>query len=322
MQALSQVNTPRFPGTAYLVAMVRRVLIDRKLPQEWLDTAPAVQRQRSTIDMGKLRFLAEGVSRWTASYFTLPALKERYEIEVQPRQLGRRGHRGAGLPRRLPGPRRRLGRPQLHRRLAQPPREVRQGQATGTSRPAIVAQPGAGPRPRTKRHPPDAANLGHGQEEAARHAHHRGPGRPAVHRPGSPARGQRVLVRGRLWGVSGQHPARGAARRAPLRGPRLVSKGALLAEPANVAACPVAINELTGTAPAPAGRLRALAPGYRPTRRGRNDPVRLRGAVGRARMGGLRTTSWHGGCSAAPHPHGRSGHEGGAPRAFQFTSPR
>ena len=37
VQALStQLTNQRFPGSTYFVAMVRRVLIDRKLPADWL----------------------------------------------------------------------------------------------------------------------------------------------------------------------------------------------------------------------------------------------------------------------------------------------
>jgi hypothetical protein len=82
VQALNtQLTTPRFPGNAYLAAMVRRVLIDRQMPRAWLENAPAFN-PRLTVDMGKLRYLADGIQPVDSFLFTLPVLKDRYEQEV------------------------------------------------------------------------------------------------------------------------------------------------------------------------------------------------------------------------------------------------
>ncbi|AKQ67041.1 hypothetical protein A176_003953 [Myxococcus hansupus] len=79
----TQLVNQRFPGNAFLVAMVRRVLIDRKLPQDWLITAQALAPYYPAIDMGRLRFLANGVQPLDSFLLTLPALRERYDQEVK-----------------------------------------------------------------------------------------------------------------------------------------------------------------------------------------------------------------------------------------------
>lgn len=84
VQALStQLVSQRFPGNAFFVAMVRRVLIEQKLPQEWLITAQALSPYYPAIDLGKLRFLSEGVKPLDSFLLTLPVLRERYKEEVE-----------------------------------------------------------------------------------------------------------------------------------------------------------------------------------------------------------------------------------------------
>jgi hypothetical protein len=84
VRALStQLTNPRFPGTAYLAAMVRRVMLDRKLPKAWLDTAKTLDPTGATIDLARLKFLADGVRPIDSMYFSFPVLLQRYEIEVK-----------------------------------------------------------------------------------------------------------------------------------------------------------------------------------------------------------------------------------------------
>ncbi|WNG58930.1 hypothetical protein F0U59_32520 [Archangium gephyra] len=84
VQALNtQLSTPRFQANAYMVAMVRRVLIDRKLSPNWFQTAADLGPLVLTIDVGKLRFLSEGLQPIDSFFLTLPALRDRYEIEVR-----------------------------------------------------------------------------------------------------------------------------------------------------------------------------------------------------------------------------------------------
>jgi hypothetical protein len=83
VQALStQLVNQRFPGNAFFVAMVRRVLIDKKLPPEWLVTAQALAPYYPAIDLAKLRFLSDGVKPLDSFLLTLPVLRERYNEDV------------------------------------------------------------------------------------------------------------------------------------------------------------------------------------------------------------------------------------------------
>jgi hypothetical protein len=84
VQALStQLVNPRFPGNAFFVSMVRRVLIDQKLSPEWLATAQALAPHYPAMDLTKLRFLSEGVRPLDSFLLTLPVLRERYKEDVE-----------------------------------------------------------------------------------------------------------------------------------------------------------------------------------------------------------------------------------------------
>ncbi len=78
----TQLTTPRFPAMAYLASMVRRVMIDRRLPDEWLATAEALNAKVKIIDLPKLRLLNEHLALADSSAFTIPLLRERYLQEA------------------------------------------------------------------------------------------------------------------------------------------------------------------------------------------------------------------------------------------------
>jgi hypothetical protein len=83
VQALNtQLSSQRFPGASYFIAMVRRVLIDRKLPQEWFGTASTLSQYYPPMDLAKLTFLADGVKPVDNFMLNLPMLRERYSLEV------------------------------------------------------------------------------------------------------------------------------------------------------------------------------------------------------------------------------------------------
>lgn len=83
VRALStQLTTPRFPGTAYLAAMVRHVMLERKLPAKWLENAEKLDPSGQKIDLARLKFLADGVDPIDSMYFTFPILLQRFELEV------------------------------------------------------------------------------------------------------------------------------------------------------------------------------------------------------------------------------------------------
>lgn len=78
----TQVTTPQFPAMAYLLSMVRRVMIDKRLPDEWLETAKKLNTQVKIIDLGKLKMMNEGINLVDSSLFTIPLLKNRYLTDV------------------------------------------------------------------------------------------------------------------------------------------------------------------------------------------------------------------------------------------------
>lgn len=78
----TQLSLPNFPAMAYLVAMVRRVMIDKRMPDEWLALATDLNKQVKIIDLPKLKMLNEQVQLCDSSYYSLPVLKQRYEVEA------------------------------------------------------------------------------------------------------------------------------------------------------------------------------------------------------------------------------------------------
>jgi hypothetical protein len=77
-----QLSTRVFPAAAYLLAMVRRVLIEKKLPDEWLELAKLINPTVMIIDVGKLRMMNDGIKLIYSFLFSLPALRGRYYEEV------------------------------------------------------------------------------------------------------------------------------------------------------------------------------------------------------------------------------------------------
>ncbi|MBI3185829.1 MAG: hypothetical protein HYZ28_27140 [Myxococcales bacterium] len=241
----TQLTTPRFPAAAYLSTMVRRVLIDRKLPDNWLTTAGALNQKVMIIDVGKLRFLNEGIRPIDSFMFTLPALRDRYELEVL------RATRAATQD------------VVADFRDAYLDRDVAWGGAilldAGLTAPQKKGQ-GKKPPP-----PPE--------DEAIVALLHWEPPMPsqnqlmffAVKKPppvkiiaklaprqfidlSKVPRGKRMLVRGRFWEMN-RAVTEVEIREALLFEDRDWSQGALLADPQAVAYCPLAVNELTGLAP-------------------------------------------------------------------------
>jgi hypothetical protein len=84
VQALqTQLTTRGFPANMFLGAMVRRVMLDRKLPDGWLATAKKLDPQGLRIDLARLKFLADGVHPIDSMYFTFPYLLQRHKVEVE-----------------------------------------------------------------------------------------------------------------------------------------------------------------------------------------------------------------------------------------------
>ena len=246
LQALSaQLVSPRFPGNAYLTAMVRRVLIDRKLPDEWLATAEAINPTVQIIDMGKLRYMNEGIQFIDSLYFTLPALRDRYDIEVQ--------RATSAVTSDVAG----------DFRDAYLDRDVAWGGANmidaGLAKP--VVKKGKKPAPASVEpeqvmailqwNPPQPT-----QTQIIIYAAKPVPPVKIIARLlpkqyldlTKVPKGKRMLVKGRFWEMN-RSVTEVEVRDALLFEDRDWSRGALLADPAAVAACPFAVNDLTGVAP-------------------------------------------------------------------------
>jgi len=252
VQALStQLTNQRFPGSTYFVAMVRRVLIDRRLPQDWLETATALSPYYPVMDVAKLRLLSEGVKPVDSFMLTLPVLRERYVTEVvransTAASTAEAVFRDTYVDRDVV-----FGGLEFIDAALEKKKKVKKkrGAPVDEEPPALLARlvwyppnPNAGQfhamvMPTEK---PKGVNV------TARLAE-----KQFVNIDQIP-KGTRLLVRGRLWeykkGITDVE-----VRDALLFEDRDWSQGALLADPNATAACPVAINELTGMAPSQPG---------------------------------------------------------------------
>jgi hypothetical protein len=248
-QALNmQMSSQRFPGSAYFVAMVRRVLIDRKLPQDWLDTAVALAPYYPAMDLSKLRFLADGVKPVDSFMFTLPMLKERYVVEVvranaTAASTAESVFRDSYIDREvLFG-----GLEFIDAGLEKKKKKKKRTEPEDP--PALIA--------RLVWYPPDPnagqLNLYGGAVEKPKGVNitARLADKQYVNIDQIP-KGSRLLVRGRLWEYK-KNITDVEIRDALLFEDRDWSQGVLLVDPNATAMCPVAFNELSGVAPSQPG---------------------------------------------------------------------
>jgi hypothetical protein len=252
VQALgTQLSTPRFQANASLVAMVRRVLLDRKLPAEWFQTATTLGPVVGTIDVGKLRFISEGLQPIDSFFLTLTALRERYEIEVR-RANGTAAASAEKLFRENYLDRQvAFGGLELIDVLIEKPKKKpkkRKGEPVEEEPPTAVAK--------LVWYPPDpnAGQLNiYGTPTK----------RPMVNLTARLAqqqyldlsripKGTRLMARGRFWAFK-KAVDEVELRDALVFQDRDWSQGALLADPNAVARCPVAVNDLMGAAPTQSG---------------------------------------------------------------------
>jgi len=247
MNALeTQLSTPVFPASAYLVAMVRRVRIEGKLPDAWLETAKAVNAKVQIIDLGRLRYLNEEPAPIDSINFTLSKLRERYVVEV----LQANSAFAADAPANF--------------RDAYLDREIAWGGATLIDAGARRNQPlkkGKKPVPGMEELvaifgwlPPEATPQGlqfFGKAPAEKprpvQIFARLKSKQYVDLEKIP-RGHRMLVKGRFWEMN-QSIDEVEVRDALIFEDRDFSHGLVLGEPGTVAQCPFALNEVTGVAP-------------------------------------------------------------------------
>lgn len=250
VQVLStQASTPRFPANAYFVAMMRRVLIDKKLPEEWLNTANSIAPYYPALDMAKLKFLSEGIKPIDSFLLTLPVLRERYEEEVKranttAADTAESLFRDTYLDHEVTFG----GLELVDAKLVKPPKpkKKRKGEEVEPEPPYIQARltfalpdPNAGQFVFTMKKKPappvvqvNARLLDKQYLDLARLP-----------------KGTRLLVRGRLWDYK-KAVTEIEIRDALLFQDREWKPGTLLANPQVVATCPLtALNDLTGIAP-------------------------------------------------------------------------
>jgi hypothetical protein len=78
-----QMSTPQFHAPTYFRLMMRRIRMFKRLPAAWLQTAANVNSVYPTIDLGKLRMITDQeVKPVQNARFTLADLKTRYQVEV------------------------------------------------------------------------------------------------------------------------------------------------------------------------------------------------------------------------------------------------
>lgn len=245
----TQVTTPQFPAMAYLLSMVRRVLIDKRLPDEWFETAKKLNTQVKIIDLGKLKMMNEGITLVDSHVFTIPLLKNRYLTEVVGANSAvttdvAGSFRDAYLDRAVA-----WGGATLIDAGSNAPKKKKGKKYNPVEFGELVAiLEWLPPDPRkteidfygdsSKKPPPPVkiiAKLAPKQYQDLEKAF----------------RGQRMLVRGQFWEMN-RDVTEVEVRDAVLFDDR-DWYGAMLADPNVIATCPAAINELTGIGPAQPG---------------------------------------------------------------------
>jgi len=246
----TQLSTPGFPAQAYLLHMMRRVLIDGKLPEPWLRTAEALNQKVQIIDLGRLRYMKDGLRPVDSWGFTLEALVQAHETYVG-RANGLAATEAVGRFRDT----------FLDREVAWGGLAFKDVGPEITPQPKKKAKKGAPPPepeepPQMVAHlvwfPPDPnagkLNLfGGATPPPPRQITVKLLPEQYVDLQRIPV-GSRVMVRGRFWEMSADLMTY-EVREGLLFMDRDFSRGLVLADPAAVASCPEAVNELSGAAP-------------------------------------------------------------------------
>jgi hypothetical protein len=241
------VTTPRFPALDFLQAMVRRVMIDKRLPDEWLATAETINGTVEIIDIGKLKMANEALKLIDSSYFTLGALRDRYEIEVVRANSAvttdvAGEFRDAYLDREVAWANVMLVDTgvKAQKRMAKGKKLPPGMEELGALMQWTPPDPNAGKIMYTRVKPPAPVMV----------LVHLAP-RQFIDLEKVP-RGKRMLVKGRFWEMN-QTVTEVEIKDALLFEDRDFSQGVVLADPNAVAQCPFAINDLTGMAPVQPG---------------------------------------------------------------------
>jgi hypothetical protein len=243
-----QLTTPRFPAMAYLVQMVRRIMIDHRLPDEWLATATALNKVVKIIDLPKLKLINEQVQLIDSVYFSIPLMRQRYLVEALSANSAVttdvvQTFKDTYLDRDVA-----WGGAQLIDIGVNQPKGKKRRFADAAPEELVAVVQWVPPDPRkveldllskapTKVDPVIIyARLQPKQYTDLEKLF----------------RNQRVMLKGRLWEMT-RNGLEIELREALVFGDLDWSQGVTLANPAEIAGCPVAINELTGLAPAQLG---------------------------------------------------------------------
>ncbi|MCC6334367.1 MAG: hypothetical protein IT380_10315 [Myxococcales bacterium] len=241
----TQLTTPQFPAMAYLVSMVRKVMITGHLPDTWLETATQLNKTVKIIDLPKLKSANESISLADSSYFTIPLLKQRYYAEV----LGANSavttdvvatFRDAWLDRDVAWG----GANLVDVGINQPKGKKKKKYRLAEAEELVAVLQWIPPDPRKKeidlmgQHPTRVDPI-------------------VIYARLQPKqytdieklfRGQRIMLKGRFWEMNKQVTEL-EVRDAVVFNETDWSQGVVLANPAEISACSAAINELTGIAP-------------------------------------------------------------------------
>ena len=81
---VAPLENRKFPAGDYLVHLLRRVAIDGKAPEAWLETARQLKsRYKAPIDLARLEYAVDGLQPVDTVELTLGALVGRYQEEVR-----------------------------------------------------------------------------------------------------------------------------------------------------------------------------------------------------------------------------------------------
>jgi hypothetical protein len=225
--------------------MVRKVMITGHLPDTWLETATQVNKVAKIIDLAKLKSANESVALADSSYFTIPLLKQRYEAAV----LGANSavttdvvstFRDAWLDRDVAWG----GALLVDVGINQPKGKKKKKYRLAEAEELVAVLQWSPPDPRKK----EFDFLGRLPQKVTPiviYARLQPKQYLDVERL---SRGQRVMLKGRFWEMN-KTVTELEVRDAVLFNDVDWSLGVVLANPAEIASCPAAVNELTGLAP-------------------------------------------------------------------------
>ncbi|MCL2625367.1 MAG: hypothetical protein FWD46_00925 [Cystobacterineae bacterium] len=249
----TQLNTPAFPASDYLISMARHVLIQKRLPEEWLKTAETINATYNIIDLAKLKLISEGLNPIDSFLLTLPMLKQRFDEDVLSVTSASKvdvvtEFRDTYIDREVTFPGLRLDdiglySPQTKKKQKQP-RNTSLNQLDDLVAVFSWVLPGQNP---------NAPSYGFAKKPKLKtiKVYAQLAPRQYLNLDRIP-KGAQLMVKGRLW-MANADLTEVEIKNALLFQDKDWSQGALLALPGMVDNCPFAINDLTGVAPVQPG---------------------------------------------------------------------